>query len=92
MKDHVMGRDGMIIFKTCQWISDESTVVDCCQPVMAEGKSYCEEHHWRVYAKGTALRKRHKDIREANAIWEAESALNAAAETIDDDSVEELRF
>lgn len=93
MKDHILGRDGIIVIKTCQWIGDDSTTFDCHEAVMSEGKSYCEEHHWRVYSKGTALRKRHKDIRNANAIWEAESQLNEAAEYMDDDhGVEELRF
>lgn len=93
MKDHILGRDGIIVIKTCQWIGDNSKTVDCHEPVISEGKSYCEEHHWRVYSKGTALRKRHKDIRTANAIWEAESQLNEEAEYMDDDhGVEELRF
>ena len=93
MKQFTLGRDGVIVFKTCQWISDDSTTVDCHEAVMSEGKSYCETHHWQVYDKGTALRKRHKDIRTANAIWETESAINSAAEYEDDDGgVEELRF
>lgn len=93
MKAFTLGRDGVIVIKTCQWIDDDATTASCHDLVMAEGKSYCEHHHWRVYEKGTALRKRHKDIRVANAIWDAENQLNAAAEIADDDGgVEELRF
>jgi hypothetical protein len=93
MKKFTLGRDGVIVFKTCQWISDGATTSDCSTPVMSEGKSYCEHHHWQVYEKGTSLRKRHKDLRVANAIWDTESQLNAAAEMTDDDGgVEELRF
>lgn len=92
MKKFVLGRDGVIVFKTCQWISDEATTADCHEPVISEGKSYCEHHHWTVYEKGTALRKRKKDIRLANAILNMESALNSVAEETDDDGVEELRF
>lgn len=91
-KDCFIGRDTIII-KLCQWIDDNEQHPSCGKDVFAEGKSYCEEHHWRVYSKGTALRKRHKDIRTANAIWEAESQLNEEAEYMDDDhGVEELRF
>jgi len=91
-RDCFVGRDTIVI-KLCQWIGDDEDHPSCGRDVFAEGKSYCEEHHWRVYTKGTALRKRHKDLRIDNAIWDTESQLNAAAEMTDDDGgVEELRF
>ena len=94
MKSFVLGRDGVIVFKTCQWISDGATTADCHDPVIAEGKSYCEKHHWMIYEKGTALRKRHKDNRLAENILEMESRLNSLAEEEDEDDcgVEELKF
>jgi hypothetical protein len=35
-----------------------------------------------MYQKGTALRKRKKDIRRAEAFWDLESEFNAAVEEI----------
>ena len=91
-KDCVLGRDRIII-KLCQWIGDDEEHPSCGRDVFAEGKSYCEEHHWMVYEKGTALRKRHKDIRLAELLRSVASELNDAAELEDDDhGVEELRF
>jgi hypothetical protein len=63
---------------TCEWRSG------CDHPAL-EGKSYCEEHVWLVYQKGSALSKRKKDIRVANRVHELESLINdAVAELIDE--------
>jgi hypothetical protein len=35
-----------------------------------------------VYQKGSNLRKRHKDIRTANSVWDIESEFNAALEEL----------
>jgi hypothetical protein len=35
-----------------------------------------------MYQKGTALRKRKKDIKRAAAIWDLESEFNAAVEEL----------
>ena len=39
--------------------------------------SYCEDHYPVVYKVGSGLRKRHADIRRANAVWDLESEFNA---------------
>lgn len=54
----------------------------CSKPAL-EGKSYCEEHYHLVYQKGTAHRKRHKDIRRAANIRMWESLLNEAVEELE---------
>jgi hypothetical protein len=38
--------------------------------------SYCEEHYPVVYAVGSGLRKRHKDIRVAEAVHTIESLFH----------------
>ena len=45
--------------------------------------NYCEEHHSVVYAKGTALRKRHKDQRRADAIRQLVSDIDAAVQELE---------
>ena len=37
---------------------------------------YCEEHYAKMYVKGSALRKRKKDIRTAASVRELESLFN----------------
>ena len=53
----------------------------CAKPVV-DGYSYCTEHVEQMYQKGTALRKRKKDIKRAAAIWDLESEFNAAVEEL----------
>jgi hypothetical protein len=66
----------------CSWIGDNPKMNPaCCKPV-AEGKSYCEDHVWQVYQKGTALARRKKDTQRANTIWDFESEFNAAVEEL----------
>lgn len=60
---------------TCEWSKG------CNQPAL-EGKSYCEEHQWVVYQKGSALSKRKKDIRIANNVRQIESLINEAVEEL----------
>jgi len=59
-----------------------STVCTCTKPALV-GRSYCEDHLGIVYQKGTALRKRHKDIRRANDIRTWESLFNDAVEELE---------
>jgi len=35
-----------------------------------------------VYQKGSNLRKRHKDIRVANSVWDIESEFNTAVQEL----------
>ena len=47
----------------------------CAGPVV-DGYSYCAEHVEQMYNKGTALRKRHADLRRATAQQELGSLFN----------------
>lgn len=63
-KDTVMLRN-----EGCLWVGPEQDPrkgpLKFCGCKDLHGESfYCEEHYPRVYAKGTALRKRKKDIRK----------------------------
>jgi hypothetical protein len=53
--------------KCCQWIQDEPRgceTVFCGQPVVAIGKSFCWEHHFRAYRKSFIPRA--QDAEEVN--------------------------
>ena len=76
------------VIETCTWIGNSPGLRPmCCNKVVA-GRSYCEEHLWQVYNKGTALRKRHKDIKRANAAWDLESAFNEAVQELVDEGMD----
>ena len=64
----------------CQWLGEQQQgsvyMCTCDQPVVAN-RSYCEEHLWRVYQKGSAVNRR-KDKRIAEAVWDVESAFHEA--------------
>ena len=47
-----------------------------CEHDHAEGDQYCLEHSAKMGQRGTALRRRHKDIQRANSIWDLESVFN----------------
>lgn len=63
---------------TCMWIG----AGEGCKHTTVEGRSYCEEHLWRVYQKGTHLSKRKKDIRISNDVRTWESIFNEAVEEL----------
>jgi len=56
----------------------------CAGPVV-EGYSYCAKHLEHMYQKGSALRKRTKDLRRAQAFWDLESAFNDAVRELEDE-------
>jgi len=67
--------------KTCTWIGPEQASETCCKPTVF-GKSYCEDHVWRVYQKGTsvgnkrqlqAMEKELADIKRITEIREMEN-------------------
>ena len=60
----------------------------CGHPTLP-GKNYCEEHYHVVYAKGTSLRKRHKDLRKVNQIQELQQLIYDIAEELEDECVAE---
>ena len=63
---------------SCKWIGEG----EGCSKEALPGRSYCEEHLFKVYQKGTANGKRKKDIKKANAIWDIENAMNEAVEEL----------
>lgn len=62
----------------CQWIGDG----EGCSHQAVEGRSYCEEHLWAVYQKGSARPRRKKDERIAAQVWDIESEFNAAVQEL----------
>lgn len=55
----------------------------CGSKDLVAGYLYCEQHYTAMYQKGTALRKRGKDQRKANAIRDIISDFNAAVEELE---------
>jgi hypothetical protein len=49
------------------------------------GKLYCTEHNSIMYQQGSALRKRHKDIKRASAVWDLESEFNTAVKELEEE-------
>ena len=52
---------------------------------LVQGTLYCTAHHERMYVKGSALRKRHKDTRRADAIRQLVSDFNAVIEELENE-------
>jgi len=50
----------------------------CGCKALVPGTLYCAEHYERMYVKGSALRKRTKDIRRAEAVRSLISDFDAA--------------
>ena len=55
----------------------------CGSKDLVPGTLYCTEHHSIMYVKGSALRKRHKDTRKANALRQLVSDFNAVIEELE---------
>jgi|LakMenEpi03Aug12_release.lakeMendotaPanAssembly.Ray.scaffolds.fasta_scaffold10146_37 hypothetical protein len=71
--------------KGCQWIGDQTTVpYHYCGKDTVKDRSYCEEHVWSVYQKGTAV-KRKKDTRRAELVWDFQSAFNEAVQELEEE-------
>ena len=66
----------------CAYIGPRATQGTCSKPCI-EGTSYCAEHYSIVYQKGTANRKRKKDVKRANAVWDFESEINSIVEELE---------
>jgi hypothetical protein len=48
----------------CAWIGEHTE--PSCSLQALEGKSYCEQHQWRVYQQGTAVKRRKDRVRYSN--------------------------
>lgn len=61
----------------CEWIGNG----EGCDQSAVPGRSYCEQHLWRVHQQGTSIRRR-KDARRASKVMELESLMNDAIEEL----------
>jgi len=52
---------------------------------LVQGTLYCATHYEGMYVKGSALRKRHKDTRKADALRQLVSDFNAAVEELENE-------
>ena len=71
----------------CQWLGTNPQGVYCASKDLVPGQCYCRDHWPRMYQKGTALRRRHKDISRANAFWDWESDFNAVVQELEAEGV-----
>jgi len=62
----------------CEWIGDGQG----CTNQAVKDRSYCEDHLWLVYQKGTSVRRR-KDKRVAESVFELESLLDQAIDELE---------
>lgn len=59
-----------------------------CGHTQILGCLYCEEHLEKMGQKGTALRKRHKDIKRANIAWTLESDFHDVVAELEAEGVD----
>ena len=52
---------------TCLWRGHKD---EGCDATAVEGRSYCEQHLWRVYSRGTAVRPRPRKDRQQQSAEE----------------------
>jgi hypothetical protein len=64
---------------TCTYIGDGTG----CTHTAVKDKSYCAEHYWTVYQKGTARARRHKELRTVDKVRLVESLFNEAIEQLE---------
>jgi len=64
----------------CQYIGPDTTVCTCTNKSVY--RSYCADHVWLIYQKGTRLGRRNRDIERANDIHLWESLFNEAVEEL----------
>ena len=62
----------------CQWIGHG----EGCDHPTVPGRSYCEQHLWLVYQRGTHLAKRKKDLRTVDTVRLYETLFNEAVEEL----------
>lgn len=60
----------------CQYLGHNLKPM-CCKSAI-KGRSYCEDHLFDIYQKGTARARRKKDERIAAAVWDIQSEFEAA--------------
>lgn len=65
----------------CQWIGNG----EGCSHTALEHRSYCEQHLWQVYQKGTNLGKRKKDLRIVDSVRLMEQLFNEAVDELENE-------
>ncbi len=65
----------------CTWIGDG---LGCTHNAVA-GRSYCEEHLWQVYQKGTALGRRKKDLRTVDSVRTWQTLMDEAVQELEEE-------
>lgn len=65
----------------CEWHGEG----ELCSKPRVPNRSYCEDHIWLVYKKGTALGRRKKDQRIANDVFLWQSLMDEAVQELEDE-------
>lgn len=63
----------------CTWIGNGER----CTRSAIKGRSYCEDHVWQVYQKGTALGRRKKDQKRADTIYQIDQLFDEAIQELE---------
>lgn len=66
---------------TCTWIGPDD---QGCTHTAVAGRSYCEQHLWRVYQQGTAV-KRKKDLRTVDSVRMWTTLMDEAVQELEDE-------
>ena len=69
----------------CQWLGDQTS--ECGSPDLVKDTVYCTHHYPMMHQKGSALRKRKKDIRTADQCRDLVSLFNEAVEELVNEGV-----
>ena len=77
-----------IPIRECPWIGaaqdPRRAPVTYCGAQVIEGKSYCHDHYWQVYKKGTAIAGRRKEKEIESEIQQLELQRLIAEQELDD--------
>lgn len=65
----------------CQWIGQG----EGCTHQAVEHRSYCEQHLWLVYQKGTNLGRRKKDLRTVDSVRTWQTLMDEAVAELEDE-------
>jgi len=66
----------------CQWIGNSPGMKPACCNEAVKDRSYCKDHIFDVYQKGSARARRKKDERIAASVWNIQDEFNKAIEEL----------
>ena len=69
----------------CQWLGDQTS--ECGSHDLVKDTVYCNTHYPLMHQKGSALRRRKKDIRTADQCRDLVSLFNEAVEELVNEGV-----